>query len=227
MYQAEVNLSETVTVDAACYYDHLTKNQCCFTAYGLHTCVLTTARSRERATIEELDDVIHLGCNAADQGDLTVYKIAKILGKQFKAGEWGKWDTMPRCGSVVTCVINGRSLYARVLRFLKSDVAGDSCPGYASVRWFSEPTYDNCLCPKVTLDGADIEREVGVNVVRIKQSQVSVERVGDGSFYMIRDSGVPVVKQIYSYIIYLIDYIFRINLFNVVELYRKLIHSVT
>ena len=60
------------------------------------------------------------------------------------------------------------------------------------MRWFSEPTYVNCLCPKVTLDGGDIEREVGVNVVRITQidpSQVSVERVGDGSFCMIRDSG--------------------------------------
>ena len=36
------------------------------------------------------------------------------------------------------------------------------------------------------------EREVGTNVVRVTQidpSQVSVERVGDGSFYMIRDSG--------------------------------------
>ena len=193
MYQAEVNLSEKVTVDSACYYDRLTKNQVCFTADGgLHTCVLTSARSRERATVEELDDVIHLGGNAADQGDLTVHLIAKILGKQFRAGEWGKWDTSPRCGSVVTCVVNGRSLYARVLRFLKSDVAGDSCPGYASVRWFSEPTYDNCLSPKVTLEGQDIEREVGTNVVKITQidpSQVSVERVGDGSFYMMRDSG--------------------------------------
>ena len=48
------------------------------------------------------------------------------------------------------------------------------------------------IIPKVTLDGGDIEREVGVNVVPITQidpSQVSFEPVGDGSFYMIRDSG--------------------------------------
>ena len=192
MYQAEVNLSEKVTVDSACYYDRLTKDPDCFKDDALHTCVLSSARSRKRASVEELDDVVHVGGNATDQGDLTVYMIAKILGKHFKAGEWGKWDTTPRCSSVVTCVINGRSLYARVERFLKSDVPGDSCPGYASVRWFSEPTYDNCLCPKVTLDGGDVEREVGTNVVRVTQidpSQVSVERVGDGSFCMIRDSG--------------------------------------
>ena len=190
MYQAEVHLSEKVTVDSACYYDRLTKKQVCFTCPKLHTCVLTTPRVRERATVEELDDVLHLGGNVAELGDLTVYQIAKILGKQFKAGEWDNKSS--RCGSVITCVVNGRSLYARVVRFLKSDVTEDSCPGYASVRWFSEPTYVNCLCPKVTLDGGDIEREVGVNVVRITQidpSQVSVERVGDGSFCMIRDSG--------------------------------------
>ena len=64
--------------------------------------------------------------------------------------------------------------------------------------WFSEPTYDNCLCPKVTLNGSDIEDEVGSNVVRITQidpSQVAVERVGDGSFYMIRDSGTDTRRK--------------------------------
>ena len=88
--------------------------------------------------------------------------------------------------------MHGRSLYANLVRFLKADAVDDVCPGYASVQWFSEPAYDNCLCPKVTLDGSAIEREVGSNVVRITQidpSQVATERVGDGSFYMIRDSG--------------------------------------
>ena len=42
------------------------------------------------------------------------------------------------------------------------------------------------------MNGEDVGREVGVNLSRITQidpSQVAVERVGDGSFYMIRDSG--------------------------------------
>ena len=193
MYQTEVNLNQRVTVDGACYYAGLTKGRGCFTddTDTFHTCVLVSPNRQERATVKDLDDVIFLVGNARDQEDLTVYRIDKVLGKHFKAGEW---DKSPRCGSVVvvTCVVNGRSLYARVVRFFKSDVPHDSCPGYASVRWFSEPTYDNPLCPKVTLDGTDIEREVGVNVIRITQidpSQVAVERVGNGSFYMIRDSG--------------------------------------
>ena len=155
MYQAEVHLSGKITVDSACYCDRLVKNQVSFTVNELHTCVLSAARSKQHATVQDRDDVIRLGGNAVDQEDLTVYVIAKILGKHFAAGVWGKWDRYSRCGSIITCVINGRSLYARIVRFLKSDVSDDSCPRYASVRWFSELTYDNCLCPKVTLDGSD------------------------------------------------------------------------
>ena len=87
MYQAEVHLSGKVTVDSACYYDRLVKNQVLFTANGLHTCVLSSTRSKQHATVQDLDDVIRLGGNAADQGDLAVYVIAKILGKHFAAGE--------------------------------------------------------------------------------------------------------------------------------------------
>ena len=115
MYQAEVNLSEKVTVDSACYYDRLTKDPDCFKDDALHTCVLSSARSRKRASVEELDDVVHVGGNATDQGDLTVYMIAKILGKHFKAGEWGS----RRCGSVVTTIYRGRSRYCVVKRFIE------------------------------------------------------------------------------------------------------------
>ena len=188
-----MHLSGKVTVDSACYYDQLAQHQVGFTSDRLHKCLLTSPSPRERATIEDLDDVIHLGSNVTDQDELTVYNIAFILGKHFRSGDWEK--SKSRCGSVVTCVVNGRSLYARVVRFLKSTVDGDLCPGYASVCWFSEPTYDNCLCPRVTLNGENIESEVGTNVVRITQidpSQVAVERVGDGSFCMIRDSGYDI-----------------------------------
>ena len=79
-----------------------------------------------------------------------------------------------------------------MLQFVKSDLE-DVCPGYACVRWFSEPVYINSLCPRVNLDGRDVEREVGSNVIRITQiepSQVSVEVVpGSDECYMIRDSG--------------------------------------
>ena len=113
-----------------------------------------------------------IGCRFHDAFDVCVCQIAWILGSHFRAGEWGMH---PRCGSVITCVIGGRSLYARVVKFLR--VEGDTHPGYASVRWFSEPTYVNRLTPKVTLDGSLIEEELGSNMIRITQidpSQVLV-----------------------------------------------------
>lgn len=108
------------------------------------------------------------------------------------AGEWGN---TPRCGSVITCVIRGRSLYARVKRFIKVD--DDDCPGYASVDWFSAPVYlfDDVipLGVSVTEDGSRVEREVGTSILRITQidpSAIMVERdVTNGRFLMMRDSG--------------------------------------
>jgi len=105
------------------------------------------------------------------------------------AGEWGD---SPRCGSVITCVINGRSLYARVKRFIKVD--GDRFPGYASVDWFSAPTYlfddEIPLGVCVTEDGAEIEREVGtiLRITQIDPSPVIVES-DNGRYLVMRDSG--------------------------------------
>ena len=133
------------------------------------------------------------GSRFYDAFDLCVYNVAWIMGRHFRAGEWGAY---PRCGSVITCVMNGRSLYARVMKFLK--VEGDSCPGYASVEWFSEPTYVNRLSPKVTLDGSLIEEELGSNIIPITQidpSVVSVEPVcGTDEYFMIRDSGYDTLR---------------------------------
>ena len=142
-------------------------------------------------TNQELSD---LEMQGVDVGLFSVmqFKIAYILNVHFKAGEWGEH---PRCGSVVTCVIKGRSLYARVKRFLK--VEGSDCPGFASVDWFSAPTYlfgDNFpLGVCVNEDGTEVDRDVGTSVIRITQidpSPVIVERdVENGRFYMMRDSG--------------------------------------
>ena len=142
-------------------------------------------------TSQELFDLQWQGVDV-ELFSVTKFNIAFILNSHFRAGEWGKH---PWCGSVVTCVIEGRSLYARVKRFLK--VEGSDCPGFASVDWFSAPTYlfgDNIpLGVCVTEDGAEVLRDVGTCVIRITQidpSPVIVERdVDNGRFYMMRDSG--------------------------------------
>ena len=190
--KAEKNLSRNVAVDAACSFERLSK---CKTFYqsrdAWHKCFLKSKASNARDVITDAEffDLLSIGCPVRDRDELTVYDIAMIMNKHFRAGEWGMWS---RCGSVVTCVINGRSVCARVIKFVGVD-EGDECPGHACVNRFSEPTHVNSLCPHVTLNGADMHGEVGVNVIRITQidpSQVHVETVpGTDGFYMMRDSG--------------------------------------
>ena len=106
-------------------------------------------------------------------------------------GEWGK---RPRCGSVVTCVVNGRSVYAVVDRFLTVD--GDGGGGFASVRWFSEPVYPfgSPLVVRVGCDGSILDSEVG-SIVRLEDidpSCVVVEPHHD-HFFMMRQSGYDIL----------------------------------
>lgn len=156
-----------------------------------HDCVLWGKPEIYLPTNRELYDLRMQGVDV-ELLSVTQFKITYILNVHFKAGEWGEH---PRCGSVVTCVIEGRSLYARVKRFLK--VKGNDCPGFASVVWFSTPTYlfdDKIpLGVCVTDDGTEVDKDVGTSVIRITQidpSPVIVERdVDNGRFYMMRDSG--------------------------------------
>jgi hypothetical protein len=192
MNKAEKNLSRNVAMDATCSFDRLSKCKKYRQSRDfVHQCFLKVKVSNDRDIITDAEffDLLSIGCPIRDRDELTVYDIGMILNKHFRSGEWGMH---PRCGSVVTCVVNGRSVYARVIKFVRVD-DGDECPGYACVRWFSEPTYVNSLCPRVNLNGADVYGEVGVNVIRITQidpSQVHVETVpGTNDFYMMRDSG--------------------------------------
>ena len=149
-----------------------------------------------RPTRQELADLRLQGVEVTPLS-VSQFSAAYILNVHFKAGEWVKaadWgnEECSRCGSVVTCVISGRSLYARVLSFLQVD--DDDCPGYASVEWFSEPSYifDDAipLGVRVKLDGNNIDSEVGsiIRITQIDPCPVMVEKDGD-SYYMMRDIG--------------------------------------
>ena len=121
------------------------------------------------------------------------FKVAHILGKHFRAGEWGSH----RCGSVITCVMEGRSLYARVNRFLKVD--NDDCEGYASVTWFGIPNYPFVIPLVVKCSESEPDQlvdELGciIRITQIDPSQVMVERSIDRTHcFMMRDSGFDTV----------------------------------
>ena len=158
-----------------------------------HSCVLWGYQKRYVPTEDELADLRLCGCSC--DGDdlqwLNEYPIAYIMNVHFRSGEWGNY---PRCGSVVTCVLDGQSHYARVDRFLQVD--GDECPGYASVTWFSKPQYlldgKTPLVVRVTGDGSEIDEVYGsiIRITDIDPSRVMVEMNPRDDFYiMMRDSG--------------------------------------
>ena len=118
------------------------------------------------------------------------------MGIQFRSGEWGK---KPRCGSVITTVHAGaKSLYARVECFVK--VRGELSPGYAIVKWFSEPRYPFVIPLVVSVkdDGSVLDDRLGsvVRITDIDPSRVMIDSDRDNDcHFMMRDSGYDTVVR--------------------------------
>ena len=197
----EAHLANSVTKDVSARYMKLVvdRNHEVYTVAKdpHHNCFLSQPDIRfDCPTRKEISDLRQLGV-AADCLSMAAFKAAHIMGVHFSAGErvWGQ-----RCGSVFTCVmktrqVRARSYYGRVIRFLTVD-GDDTCPGYASVKWFGRPVYphDNFLVVRVGCDGSAVERTFGsvIRITQIQPSRVIVESpLGpvEKDFYMMRDSG--------------------------------------
>ena len=191
MSHPDTNLAKSATQDAAAAYMDLVlgdKNKYDITSCLHHRCVLSVPNRNWYLTEEELYDLASLSCDL-DQFAVRCFAVAHILGVHFRANEWFKPG---RCGSVVTCVKEGQSYYARVDKFVR--VEGDDCPGYACVKWFGKPSYPSGT-PLVVKVGEDtgVIRSRYLSVIPITDidpSRVMVEfsRVPD-TYYVMRDSG--------------------------------------
>lgn len=144
---------------------------------------------------EELGDLRLLGADVEDHFAITEYRVTYILGVHFRSGEWGKC----RCGSVITAVCSGRSVYARVNKFITVD--GDDCAGHACVTWFGAPEYPLYGSPLVVwCREIDTDRLVDsygcvLRITMIDPSQVMVEREEDHQYcWMMRDSGFDTIR---------------------------------
>ena len=118
---------------------------------------------------------------------------ASIGGKRFTARE----SLLPgkRCGSVVTRIVSGRSVYGLVKQFLRVMCGCHSFQEVAVVEWFPLPTYPDGdpLTVKIDLCGVDVNN-VGVRtVVSLLDIQPSRVLVGiDQQYdcmYMMRMEG--------------------------------------
>jgi len=187
----EVHLSNSVSQDVAARFLTLAEMGSGYdvSKEPLHCCILSVQTSGYDMTEQHLGDLRYLGCDV-DCLSVTYFAVAYIMGVHFRAGQWGS----SRCGSVVTTVADGRSLYARVRMFVRVD-RGEN-PGYALVDWFSEPEYPTGtpLVVRVKDDGSAIDSVRGsvIRITSIDPSRVIVEPDGD-HFYMMRDSGYDTV----------------------------------
>ena len=189
-----VNLAKSATQDAAASFLCMAeKGKYEVTRAVHHRCVVAVPKSKWCVTEKELFDLSWLG-RGADMFSVSCYAVAYIMGVHFRAGEW---DQYPRCGSVVTCVLDGESYYGRVQQFVRID--GDECPGYASMRWFSKPTYPNGspLVVRVGEDGSAVLSQYGsiIPITNLDPSRVIVEySTTPNTYYVMRDSGYDTIK---------------------------------
>ena len=192
-HHPEINLAHTTSqTDTANFFRLTEEDKFDLPSQVYHICSLSSPSStKSQSPINDLEigSLRVLGVNVEDILSFVEYKVAHILGKHFRAGEWGQY----RCGSVVTCVREGQSYYARVDKFFKIEEDDDSIPGYASVTWFAEPQYPLGFPIVVRCANAQPQSLVDnfgcvIRITEIDPSQVMVERDGDYS-WMMRDTG--------------------------------------
>lgn len=189
---ADIQLANAVAIDMTASYMQMFKAGIKYDIKKApqHTCFLKQQTMRGTVSRREIGDLRMLGCVVQDVLSVNTFSVASILGVHFRAGQWG---SHPTCGSVFTCVINRRSVYGYVNKFIAVD--GDACPGYASVCWFGEPTYplgrDNRLEVIVGADGSQLDSEIQSCIIRITQIDPSyvVVEPDVSSYRMMRQSG--------------------------------------
>ncbi len=192
----EINLAHTSSQTETANYFELMEEMFDLPDDLYHKCCLSMP-GRQDSLLSELEvgSLRVLGSNVEDIFALREYNIAFIMGKHFRSAEWGKH----RCGSVNTCVICGRSVYARVNKFFTVD--GDDCEGYASVSWFGVPEYPLGGSPLVVRcreeepQGLVDAYGCVVKITQIDPSQIMVERdENTGYCWMMRDSGYDTIR---------------------------------
>ena len=120
---------------------HYAKPKCCCRGRGI-------SWIPEGAELADL--VSDIGCDCCTIQDLQhrtmQHSGADVLGRRFTAGEPLRGVHLPhyhnmRCGSVATAVIEGRSQYGLIERFISCSCAYQERRHYAVLKWFSTPEY--------------------------------------------------------------------------------------
>ena len=130
---------------------------------------------------------------------LAWYQKANICGVEFTAGQSLDGGRSGRCGSVVTCVIRGRSIYGRVVRFFAVCCASRVVRNeYAYIDWLNMPEYPmggTPLVVKVCDNGLRCVVSPVVSIFDIDPSRVINERCdSENAYYMCRIEGLDTIS---------------------------------
>ena len=145
--------------------------------------------------------LINLSCGCRTENNVVhSHSKAIIGGKDFTAGE--SLISGCRCGSVVTMVKRGRSVYGLVKRFIRV-LCGCVCVyNFAMVSWFPYPVYPDGdpLTVRITLGGVDVN-DIGVlgvvSLNDIQPSRVLVDiDLENDCMYMMRKEGIDINPDI-------------------------------
>ena len=142
----------------------------------------------------------HLKCGCR-LGHSAVYEHARanIGGKCFNAGE--KLRVGVRCGSVVTMIAGGRSVYGLIKKFYRVVCTCHSFIDFVLLTWFPLPNYPDGdpLTVKIVLGGSNVNNIPGVSVVLLNDihpSRIGVEIDNERDcMYMLRIDGIDTMPQ--------------------------------
>ena len=139
---------------------------------------------------------MHCGCHVHNC-TLSTHDLATIGGKSFHAGE--KLSLGRSCGSVVTMVSGGRSIYGLVQKFVRVVCTCDRFIDFAIVGWLPFPYYPDSdpLTVVIQLNGLDVNNIAVHQLVPlydIQPSRVAVEiDTRNDCLYMLRIEGLDVM----------------------------------
>ena len=102
-----------------------------------------------------------------------------------------------RCGSVVTCVVRGRSVYGKIIKFFERLCESETNGLFAYIEWLRMPHYPMDGTPLIVnvSDNAPVcFAPTVVSIFDIDPSRVIIERDdGENCYYMCRIEGLDTI----------------------------------
>ena len=157
--------------------------------YVSHACVHYGVFTTGKCTCCSMQDISEV---------LVTFTKANICGVEFTAGQDLSGGGSGRCGSVVTCVVGGQSVYGKVVKFFSRVCDSDSNSLFAFIEWFRMPEYPmdgTPLVVRVRDNGPECLAPSVMSIFDIDPSRVITERDdSENSYYMCRVEGLDTIQ---------------------------------